>query len=347
MARAPVWEPNFHNLELVLQRRVPPRPVLFEFILASAKEKLLIGKEIRQETEFDRVVTTIKAFGAAGYDHATIIVRGLSFPRREDTSHHQMATKSLNFGAMITDWETFNAYQWPSIAECDFSIIDQAAKYLVGKAKLVPFSFDGILENVIGIMGYEQLCYLLYDEPDLVAKVFHEVGSRLEAYFQKCLEYSAVGAIICNDDWGFNSQTMVPPAVLREHVFPWYKRIVARAHACGKYAILHSCGYYHDIIEDIIADIRFDGRHSYEDKIVPIERAYGELAGRIAVIGGLDVDFLTRASSTQVYERSRNMLLLTKESGGYALGSGNSIPDYIPDENYLAMLNAAYDLGDL
>jgi len=28
------------------------------------------------------------------------------------------------------------------------------------------------------------------------------------------------------------------------------------------------------------------------------------------------------------------------KQGGYALGSGNSIPDYIPSENYLAMLKA-------
>ena len=29
------------------------------------------------------------------------------------------------------------------------------------------------------------------------------------------------------------------------------------------------------------------------------------------------------------------------EKGGYALGSGNSIPYYVPQENYLAMIAAA------
>jgi hypothetical protein len=36
-------------------------------------------------------------------------------------------------------------------------------------------------------------------------------------------------------------------------------------------------------------------------------------------------------------------LKLTSE-GGYALGSGNSVPDYIPNDNYLAMLQAAYEM---
>lgn len=90
--------------------------------------------------------------------------------------------------------------------------------------------------------------------------------------------------------------------------------------------------------------MKFDGRHSYEDKIVPVEKAYAELRGKIAVIGGIDVDFLSRATPGEVYDRSRRLLEMTAATGGFALGSGNSIPDFIPDENYLAMLRAALDM---
>lgn len=34
------------------------------------------------------------------------------------------------------------------------------------------------------------------------------------------------------------------------------------------------------------------------------------------------------------------MLTLGREKGGYALGSGNSIPAYIPKEHYFAMTSA-------
>jgi hypothetical protein len=37
------------------------------------------------------------------------------------------------------------------------------------------------------------------------------------------------------------------------------------------------------------------------------------------------------------------MLELTSERGGYALGSGNSIADFVPNENLLAMISAAHD----
>ncbi len=339
------WIPDFKNLELVLNKKKPPRPVFFDFIIGDDKEKMLVGADYKHDTEFERVITTIKAFDSAGYDHSPIIVRGLTFTRQADGSHHAQ-TKSLNSGATIVDWESFENYLWPEITDCDFSIIHEAGKYLRTNVKFIPFSLDGILENTIGIVGFENLCYLIYDEPELVQKIFENVGKRIYQYFESCLQYPEVGAILCNDDWGFNSQTMLPPDALREYVFPWYKKIVEKAHLVNKYAILHSCGYYSDIIEDIISDMKFDGRHSYEDKIVPVEKAYQELNPRLAIMGGIDVDFLARASKEQVYDRCKKILIQTKTKGGYALGSGNSVPDYISNDNFKAMLLAAYDMGD-
>jgi hypothetical protein len=37
------------------------------------------------------------------------------------------------------------------------------------------------------------------------------------------------------------------------------------------------------------------------------------------------------------------MLRRTERRGGYALGSGNSIPDYVPDQGFLAMVSAALE----
>jgi uroporphyrinogen decarboxylase len=53
------------------------------------------------------------------------------------------------------------------------------------------------------------------------------------------------------------------------------------------------------------------------------------------------VDFLARKTPEEVYARCRNLIALSATEGGYALGSGNSVPDYIPNENFIAMLRAA------
>jgi len=115
------------------------------------------------------------------------------------------------------------------------------------------------------------------------------------------------------------------------------------AHRHNKPCILHSCGYFGEIIEDVIEDMGFDGRHSYEDNIMPVEEAYEKYHDRIAVMGGIDVDFLTTRTPEEVYARAKAMVERSADRGGYVLGSGNSIPDYIPLKNYLAMTRAAME----
>src|SRR5699024_1246021 len=139
--------------------------------------------------------------------------------------------------------------------------------------KLIVWSNGGVLENVISLVGYENLCFMLYEDRELAADIFREVGERLFEYYVECLRYDGVGAVICNDDWGFNSQTMLSPNDLREFVFPYHKKIVAYAHKCGRPAILHSCGNLDEVYDDIIDDMKFDGKHSYQDVIEPVEEA--------------------------------------------------------------------------
>lgn len=38
------------------------------------------------------------------------------------------------------------------------------------------------------------------------------------------------------------------------------------------------------------------------------------------------------------------MLEKTSLNGGYELGTGNSVPQYIPDDDYFAMIKAAYNI---
>lgn len=341
MIRAATREPDFSQLEKVLRKEKPSRTVLFEFIIGEEKKKILIGQEYDTSSPLKKIITNARAFDSAGYDFTPILIPGLEFPRKED--HHEgVQTKSLNAGGMISSWEELEQYHWPDLKNCSFSYIKEGANYLHPKAKWIAYSHDGILENAIGIIGYENLCYLIYDDYPLVETIFNEIGKRIHDYFLACLEYDDVGAIICNDDWGFNTQTLIAPEDLRKLVFPWYKKIVEAAHQKNKYAILHSCGYYQDIITDIIENMKFDGRHSYEDSIVPVEQAYQDLHKKIAVLGGIDLNFLMRSTSEEVYLRAKDLVIASKKWGGYALGTGNSVPDFIPNENFLALLKAAF-----
>jgi uroporphyrinogen decarboxylase len=172
------------------------------------------------------------------------------------------------------------------------------------------------------------------------------VGSRLRAYDRSVAGHPAVGALISNDDWGYKSQTMISPEDLRRYAYPWHRQIVETAHGAGKPIILHSCGCLDAVLDDIIDDLKYDGKHSYEDAIHPVEEMYDRWHRRIAILGGIDMDFICRSSPEAVYERSRKMLERAEADGSYALGTGNSVPEYIPDPQYFAMLRAAVEGRD-
>ena len=333
-------EPDFRQMLKVLEGQAPDRDVLFELFMDRKVYQRAIGK-FPDDTPLDWMRGVAKAFAALGYDYATVHASAFHFPG----SHvNQVKTRSLNDGAVITGRESFGAYPWPDPKAFDYSALRDVAPNLPGGMKLMVMGPGGVLENAIKLLGYDNLCYMLYDDEALLADIFERIGQGLVDYYHIAAAYDSVGMLMSNDDWGFNTQTMIAPAAMRKYVFPWHKEIVQIAHAAGKPALLHSCGNFSDIIGDLF-DMGFDARHSYEDNIMPVEEAY-ELfmgnklpGGKMAVLGGIDLDFLCRSTPEAIRERSKNMLIRTRERGGYALGSGNSIPDYCPMENYLAMLS--------
>ncbi len=335
----PKPSPNFDNLLKVLRREAPERPTLFEFFLNAPLYRRLAALLGAAAAEREGWFLQQQAFLAAGYDYCTVMVPNFGFAAAAQAREKSI---SLNEGVVITDREAFDAYAWPAPAAGDYAFLDQAAEVLPPGMKLIVHGPGGVLENVIRLVGYENLCFIILDDPQLAFDIFEQVGSRLHEYYRRAAPHPAVGACISNDDWGFNTQTMLSPADMRRFVFPWHRRIVEAIHAAGRPAILHSCGYFGEIIDEVIDELKYDGRHSYEDTIMPVERAYDAYGRRLAILGGIDVDFVCRQPPAEVYRRSHAMLERAA-AGGYALGTGNSVPEYVPQEGYLAMIRAALD----
>jgi uroporphyrinogen decarboxylase len=106
--------------------------------------------------------------------------------------------------------------------------------------------------------------------------------------------------------------------------------------------ILHTCGQLQAIMDDLIEDVGIDAKHSFEDVIEPVESIVARYGDRIGIIGGVDLDLLSRGSEEQVRTRTREILTACAPSRGYVLGSGNSIANYIPIDNFLAMLDEGW-----
>ena len=330
---------EFKELLKILEKEVPSRPVLFEFYLNERLYRRACKEKYDVSTPYAVMRTMVRSFEYYGYDYAT--VRGSEYWFSNGEAQEK-ATVSLNAGHCITDRGSFDSYPWMDAAACDYSALQKIETDLPRGMKVVVMGPGGVLENCISLVGFDNLCMMLYDDRELVGDIFERIGSGLVEYYRRCAAFDSVGALISNDDWGFNTQTMLSPADLKEFVFPWHKRIVEVIHDAQKPGILHSCGNYTMIFDDLLA-LGYDARHSYEDNIVPVEQAYEQFAGKMAVLGGIDVNYLITASEYEITARCKKMLDRASSRGGYALGSGNSIPDYVPDEKYFAMLRAIGD----
>jgi uroporphyrinogen decarboxylase len=91
------------------------------------------------------------------------------------------------------------------------------------------------------------------------------------------------------------------------------------------------------VIEDII-EIGVDGLHSFEKVIIEPQKFKDRYGRRIGMMGGVDMDNLCRMSEPDLRAYIRELLSVCMPNR-FALGSGNSVSNYVPVDNYLAMLD--------
>ncbi|MDC7245851.1 MAG: uroporphyrinogen decarboxylase family protein [Sphaerochaetaceae bacterium] len=337
-------QPDFNELLTVLERKSPSRPVLFEFYMNdNVYDTLVDPKELPSEDEdIAERVKLLLSFYRLGYDYATLLPPKESFFPELREHHDDRRTYSLNEGSHIDSWKAFEEYPWPDYSDIDYSYLEKVTSYLPEGMKLIPSGPGGVEEVVISLTGYENLCYMMVDDEDLVDALFEAVGSRLVKYYKEVAAFDSVGACLSNDDWGFKTQTLLSPSQMERWLIPWHRKISQAIHDSHKPALLHTCGNVYPVFNWISES--YEGKHSYEDSILPVEDAWETYHDQIAILGGIDVNYMIMESQQNVYERSRALLERTAQEGSFALGTGNSVPDYLPNDKYFAMLKAAWDL---
>jgi uroporphyrinogen decarboxylase len=244
----------------------------------------------------------------------------------------------------IRNREDFERYPWPSLDNYDFFPFEYLDRNLPEGMGLVACHAGGIFEHLSWIMSYEGLCLALMEDPALVADVAAWIGALLEGFTRNLLGLENLVAVFPGDDMGFRTGPLVSPTDLKRIVLPWHAKLAALAHGRGLPYWLHSCGNLAMIMDSLIDDVGIDGKHSFEDAIVPAEEFQVRTGGRIAVLGGLDLNILSGGSADDVRRRTRRLVEMCGPRGRYAVGSGNSVPSYVPVGNYLAMVGQALDM---
>jgi len=299
-----------------------------------SQEKLILGLKILD--------LSLKFAQTVGYDYVTalpIIPLPLTPMKPEEDTAPLGTTRfwQNEHKGMITSWQDLEKYPWPAKEQISPAAFDYLASKLPEGMKIISFIM-GIFEAIKWLMGLENFAIACIKEPELVEELFERLTVVTEWAVDLSAGHPAVGAIFYAEDMGFKTQLMISPDLIRKWVIPRHKRIVQACHKHNKLFLFHSCGKIEAIIPDEIEQVGIDGWHSFQDAILPVEEAYKKYHDKVAILGGVDVDILARGTPQQVRKRTREILEVCGKDGRYCLGSGNSVTNFVPLENYRAML---------
>lgn len=351
--------PDFdHFREVILRRTAGGRVPLFEFgvhvnHMDAARQHFgglePLGKEGWADPERRRR-GILEFWTVAGYDYVRPAL-GFGFTRQRsailgkdafDDSDREWANEA---DGDILDWASLEAYPWPRADQLDFTELDWFAAHRPAGAGLVLAGGGGPFEWATQLMGLTHYCMALYQEAALVRELHRRVDEVITGALAAALARQRIDAFILGDDMGFRTSTLVPPDALRELVLPCHRRLAAMVHAQGGLYLLHCCGQIGAVMDDLIDSVKIDAKHSYEDAITPVWEAKRRWGGRVGILGGVDMDVMARAEEPVCRARVRDVLAQCSPGGGYALGTGNTVANYVRRENYLALIEEGRSWG--
>ena len=350
-------QPDFKVMETALRRDgVPSWVPLYEHSVDGEIVQAVMGYQpsdptlTEEENHKEAWRRYIRFYADMGYDYVPIEV-GPRFATRgtllsDDTaelSHGSRGWVDEHHGPIQTAEDLENPEFWPEPDKLtDYAFFETICGLLPEGMKVIGGLSGGPFEHASFLMGLEPLSMAIYEDPEFVGRLFTKIGESLVVGAARLAALDGIGAYRFGDDLGYKTSTMLSPKALREYVFPWYAKVVEVTHNAGKPFVLHSCGQLSEVMDDIIAT-GVDAKHSYEDVITPVTDAKKLWGDRLAILGGIDVHFLCTASVEQIADRTKRTLDQCSIGGGYAMGSGNTIANYVPVENYLAMVKATHE----
>ena len=353
---------DFNNLQKALlcqgePARVPP----LEYHVDGSIKARFLGRPV--ETIEDEAEFCL----SAGYDFVPVALGmrrtlvELASRREADGQSGHMKALRANYSAnrpepstrlwaeqragLITDRASFDNFDWPDPDQYNFRDVARLGEILPPQAKVIPL-VGYIFAGSWMLMGFQRFCFDLAEGGGLAERVVREIGRIHHRVVENLLQYDCVGAVCMPDDLAYTTSLMVGPDFLRREVFPWHKRIGDLVRAKGLPYLFHSDGRYLPVIDDLI-ECGYNAIHPCEPasmEMVALKRQYG---GRLCLCGNINLDStLTLGTPAEVEEEVKLRIRTVAPGGGYCCGSSNSVTEYVPFENYLAMLEATKKYGE-
>ncbi|MDP2984520.1 MAG: uroporphyrinogen decarboxylase family protein [Candidatus Latescibacter sp.] len=191
-----------------------------------------------------------------------------------------------------------------------------------------PYIYAGSLfGHLRNFVGFEQICYMIYDDPELVDEMIQHMADLSCSVLERALPLIR-GKIFHAHYWEdicFNNGPMISPAWFREHLVPRYKQINTLLHAYGVDVISVDCdGWIGPLVEDWL-EAGVNGMFPSEVRAgsdpVKFRKQYGR---DLLLMGGVDKTKIAMGGDALVCELER--LAPVVREGGFIPFCDHYIP---------------------
>lgn len=338
--------PDFNRVIAAFNHEEPDRVPLGDFAADKEIKEKFLGKPVND------LKTEVEFWYEAGFDYVPL-PSGILEPAQSigKTTFSKDAAKQEGVRewadekkGLITTEDEFENFNWPKLEDYPIDKYVEVQKFLPEGMKLV-VTMGKIYTPAWMLMGAETFFMAVRQKSPLVEKLLDTIGRLQFAIYERILTSCDVGGVLSSDDIAHNAGLFVKPDFLRKHVFPWYKKIGDICRDKKIFYVCHSDGKMTDVLDELIG-LGFNGIHPIQPNVMEIKEIKEKYGKTLTLLGNINLEFpLALGTPEDVRQEVRARIKEIAPGGGYLLSSSNSITNYVPIENFRAMIEAVFEFG--
>jgi uroporphyrinogen decarboxylase len=186
----------------------------------------------------------------------------------------------------------------------------------------------GVFSSLRSLIGFENLMYLFFDDPQLIHDVLNHLSALWLGLFEEVLALTDVDFAYIWEDMTFKGGAMVSPRIFCEFLMPVYKRITGFFRARGLDIVLvDTDGNVWGLIP-LLLEGGVTGLYPFEVRagmdVAEVRARYP----RLQMLGGIDKTALTEGPAAIDKELARIAPVI--KTGGYVPGVDHYVPPDVP-----------------
>ena len=201
--------------------------------------------------------------------------------------------------------------------------------------------FQTLYEFVIGL---HDCMIMMLEQPDLLTELMDRSADYYEELFRRAVA-EGVDLFLLGDDFAFNGGLFAPLSAFQRIWRPAYQRIMAPALQAGIPIKFHSDGKLDEAME-LLLDMGFSCINPLDPSGIDYRDYKKRYGRRVTLSGGINLTFpLITGTPADVERTIEELCSVMKPGGRWEAASSHSIVNYVPHENFVAMINALHKYG--